>query len=459
MTDSGLRTESQRSPSLVLRTHLEQGCWQRFALSEQKQLVTCRMPWPYPIDPFSLLDAPGKCWRFFWRDRESTVIKVGLGDVLSLKASDHPYLQRTGQESWFIALPFATGQDQGANWGQLQQGFVILPQVEWRLAGGKTEITVRLLQDSASDLTQDERDLSSVLRDILPLTLAKCSRELQMPSQVRDEPGFSSWQDMVNAAIAEIRQASLAKVVLSRSKVLDFARSIDLAPMMQRLSQMTETSYLFAVRGPDGNGFVGRSPERLLAWNSSNYYVDAIAGTRARSATLTDDFTEASELRSSLKDLSEHRFVSSYVAMILNQYCTHIENIEQESLLRLQNVQHIRSRFRGVRDLQKSPFALLRDLHPTPAVGGIPKEAANAFIAEHEKLNRGLFAGAFGCVMGEKEGDLAIGIRSALVHDNKLHLFAGAGIVEASDPKWEWQETEVKMKNFMDLFPQVQAKS
>ena len=156
------------------------------------------------------------------------------------------------------------------------------------------------------------------------------------------------------------------------------------------------------------------------------------------------------ELAHSLKDLREHKVVTEYVGELLGQLCQSFNATEKEEIFRLKNVQHIRSRFEGICRPGIEPFGLLDHLHPTPAVGGRPRESALKFLKKVEPLNRGWFAGPIGWTDGES-GDFAIGIRTALIKDKHLTVFGGAGIVAGSDPEAEWVETEMKMKNFLDL--------
>ncbi len=97
---------------------------------------------------------------------------------------------------------------------------------------------------------------------------------------------------------------------------------------------------------------------------------------------------------------------------------------------------------RGVADVAAA-------LHPTPAVGGVPSAAALRFLAEHERLDRGLYAGVIGWV-GEGRAELAVALRSALIRGRRARLFVGAGIVEGSSPDAEWEETELKARALLD---------
>ena len=220
---------------------------------------------------------------------------------------------------------------------------------------------------------------------------------------------------------------------------------------MLSLSEISEASFLFAFQAPSGESFIGRSPERLISWQSGQVYVDAIAGTRKRSTLAHQDGNYSLELSESAKDLHEHRVVTDVVKSKLVKFCHDVDQFEKEKLFKLKNMHHIRSKFKASLNEENNPVELLKALHPTPAVGGRPTDKSVEYIKKYEMIDRGWFAGAIGYTEGNS-GDFAIGIRTAFVKGNLVSAFAGAGIVSQSDAHLEWEETQVKMKNFYDLF-------
>jgi menaquinone-specific isochorismate synthase len=121
-------------------------------------------------------------------------------------------------------------------------------------------------------------------------------------------------------------------------------------------------------------------------------------------------------------------------------------------LVKLENIQHLKTKFEGVLFKDKFFFDLINELQPTPAVCGFPKEEAYKFILENETYERGLYSGITGWFNLYDEGEMAVAIRSALIKGNKLHAFAGCGIVEGSDPVAEYEETEIKLKPIFSIF-------
>jgi menaquinone-specific isochorismate synthase len=119
--------------------------------------------------------------------------------------------------------------------------------------------------------------------------------------------------------------------------------------------------------------------------------------------------------------------------------------------LKLDHVQHMVTRFRGSLKEDVGDDALLTALHPTPAVGGYPVDGALDRIFRLEPHDRGWYAGPVGWIGADKAG-FAVAIRSGLVENDRLTVFAGAGIVKGSDPDREWVETGHKMASLLSLF-------
>ena len=181
--------------------------------------------------------------------------------------------------------------------------------------------------------------------------------------------------------------------------------------------------------------------------NAGHVLAEAIAGTRPRGKTVREDEGLEGELLNSQKELEEHRFVAGFIESAMNSICTDVRKISSEEVLKLKNVQHIITRFTGCSFRDQTPLSIAQVLHPTPAVGGYPASGIADYLKQAEPFRRGWYAAPIGW-MNKKNADFAVGIRSALVNGNSLHVFAGAGIVRQSNVHAEWKETEKKMDNF-----------
>jgi menaquinone-specific isochorismate synthase len=114
-------------------------------------------------------------------------------------------------------------------------------------------------------------------------------------------------------------------------------------------------------------------------------------------------------------------------------------------------VQHLRTRIEAEVGESVHLLDILPEMHPTPAVGGSPRENAVPHIAALENIERGLYAGVVGWFNHLNEGEMIVGIRSALIEDKLARLYAGAGIVKGSDPEKEMRETEMKLRALLDV--------
>ncbi len=450
MTESGYIQVKTAAPSQDLRHLLQTQKWKSVA-SDVGNIVTVELPWKGPLNPFGLVNFNRQCWKFFWRSKDCHEVIVGMGSLFSYKSSQAVTQKGFAGQRFFGGLAFPA-TSLGEEWQEFSHEFMVLPEVEWKLGETSNVLTLRVL--AAPEDNQDSilAKLMTLYRDYTPATLSGVGKGAD--NLVRMEynyPPYQEWQGLIQEIIGTIRDKNAEKIVLSRMKEVTFEHDIDLGLLMSRLAAICERSYLFLFMSPSGKAFVGRSPERLLSWDHQHVYVDAVAGTRKRSQGSSQDFTDAQELRTSLKDLEEHRFVTSFVKNTLERYCEKVIQTEKEQLFRLKNVQHIRSQFQANTQEGCSPVDLLRALHPTPAVGGCPTAIAAQYINASEPFSRGLFTGAVGFTDGSN-GDFAIGIRSALINGARARIYAGAGIVSQSDPAAEWAETEVKMKNFSDIF-------
>jgi len=251
----------------------------------------------------------------------------------------------------------------------------------------------------------------------------------------------------VRRALAEIAAGELEKVVLARACTLTSPDGFDAARVLAALRRAQPRCTAYAVGRGDAC-FVGATPECLLRLEDSRLETGALAGSAPRGRTPREDAAFAAALRESKKEQAEHAVVRRAIEAALAPCCEAVEAPEAPGLLRLEGIQHlatpIRARLarRGPEDL----FALLARLHPTPAVSGAPREAARAFLAAHEGLARGWYAGGIGWMSPRGDGEIAVALRGALLRGRRATLAAGAGIVEGSDPDAELAETTLKLR-------------
>ena len=252
------------------------------------------------------------------------------------------------------------------------------------------------------------------------------------------------WQREVSLAVRAIRAGELEKVVLARSALAVADGAFDAAAVAAALARTEQHATVFAVhRGH--RTFVGATPELLVRVEGRQAEVDCLAGSAPRGATAAEDAVLGQALLGSAKNRREHDFVVTGVLAALRAAGATPVADAGPGLLRLPSVQHLLTPVRATLAEGVGPLEIAGFLHPTPAMGGTPPAAAQAWIARHERPPRGLFAGGVGYVRGE-EGTFDVAIRCALLDGRRGRLWAGCGIVADSDPAEELRESHLKLR-------------
>ncbi|NDV62464.1 isochorismate synthase [Puniceicoccales bacterium CK1056] len=250
----------------------------------------------------------------------------------------------------------------------------------------------------------------------------------------------------VALALEAIKKGSYNKIVLSRAVDLLFDNSCQPLKILNRLRRDYPRCSSFSLQSENGTSFIGATPERLVSVDNGRYTTEAIAGSAARDPSAGEDARLARDLLASEKDLREHGHVVESIRRRLESLGLEARIPDSPGLLVLPNVQHLRTPINGPLKEGVHILDLAEALHPTPAVGGTPREDALKDIFKWEPFPRGMFAGLTGWFDLRGNGEFAVGIRSALVRDSRARLFAGAGIVEGSIPEMELRETTLKME-------------
>jgi len=254
----------------------------------------------------------------------------------------------------------------------------------------------------------------------------------------------------VGRALGRIEAGEFSKIVLARAQDLTADRPLHPLRMLNGLRQRFPDCYAFSFAHGRGPSFIGASPERLVRVSKGRLETEALAGSIRRGAGASEDAGLASALLRSGKDQREHREVIEDIVARLRPLGIAPEFPAQPQIRRLANVQHLHTPVQAELPASAHVLDVLAAMHPTPAVGGSPREAAVARIRELEGFPRGLYAGALGWLNARGGGEFFVGIRSALVEGAHARVFAGAGIVAGSAPDKEFAETELKFKAMLD---------
>jgi menaquinone-specific isochorismate synthase len=259
--------------------------------------------------------------------------------------------------------------------------------------------------------------------------------------------GLDGWRAGVLAALAAIGSGRLDKVVLAREAAVEAEWPFPRAELLRRLKRRPGgATFLYA-----SGGFVGASPELLVRRRRRVAVSRPMAGTVPQGGGAGGEADGLARLIGSPKEAVEHRLVVDAVAEGLAKVADRVE-VGRPEVVRLATVAHLATEITA--DLTEplpTALELAGLLHPTPAVGGSPRDAALAAIAALEPFDRGCYAGPVGWVDRAGDGEWAVALRCATLSGRRAHLIAGAGIVPGSDPDAEWAETEHKLRAMLEV--------
>jgi len=255
-----------------------------------------------------------------------------------------------------------------------------------------------------------------------------------------------AWTAAVESAAARLRAGDAEKVVLAREVVAHGDGVVSAGAVVRALRAAYPSCFTYLIAGADGTAFAGASPELLVRRSGTRAFAQPMAGSVARGATDAEDESFARHLIESNKDADEHRVVSQFVLDALRPFSSKVTARGPE-VVGFTNIQHLATSVEAqLRDPAADALTLAAALHPTPAVGGWPRRAADVLIDELEAMERGWYAGAVGWIDGRGDGELAVSLRCGLLWEDGARLYAGGGVMPDSDPARELEETELKFK-------------
>ena len=259
-------------------------------------------------------------------------------------------------------------------------------------------------------------------------------------------PEPEAYVEAVKLARERIAAGELDKVVLARMLVAHADHDFDRRALLARLRDTEPDAFVFAA-----GGFIGATPELLVRRLGEQLETTPLAGTAPRGTGSSADEAAARALLASSKDRAEHALVVDAVRAALTPVCSSLDVPAEPVTVCTSKVWHLATPVLG-RLCAPAPdaLALVARLHPTPAVCGTPTHAAMTAIAELERIDRTLYAGAVGWMDSRGDGEWAVALRCAEVRGRMAMLFAGAGIVADSDPDAELAETDAKFRAMLD---------
>ena len=409
-------------------------------------------------EPLEWLKVQANPVRVFWsgRDDDEEIAGAGYADLFTEKnAGDHNSIVRRlhssiasgdGDLRYFGGIRFDHGTDVDACWKPYGQFQFVLPRFEIRSQDGNATLICNLA------FPRDFPAVADIQRDLRSMRFAGHTNGVSNePLSRYDEPGRVEWREQVELALTAIERNELEKIVLARKSTFQFQQQPDPIDLLDRARKSMPGCFHFLFQPHERTAFIGASPERLYERLERAVWSEAVAGTRPRGGTDHEDHALAEELLLSDKDRREHEFVRRSIIAGVGPYSTSYSVDTAPSVMRFSHGLHLLARLKATLRRDVTDTDLLQSLHPTPAVGGVPRKKALQQIDNLEPFDRGWYAGPVGWV-GNEGAEFAVAIRSGLIYDTTLALFSGAGIVRGSEWEKEWDEIEQKITGFTSLF-------
>lgn len=373
-------------------------------------------------------------------------VRRTLENTVAVGAVNVPF----GGPLFFTTMGFA---DEAAPGAAFPAGRVFVPRWQVARSGACSVAVANTLISVGSDIAADADRIwrahakFGAFDYTAPSFVGALEGAVAEEAEVGPADGYAA---NVGAGVAAIRAGRYRKIVLARARDLRATTGFHPLRALNGLRERYPDCYAFSAGNGAGASFIGASPERLAAVSGGLLRTEALAGSARRGQTAAEDAALARQLLHSAKDVREQGLVLESILRRLANVGVTGASCGKPRVRQLPNVQHlctpVEARLAPGADL----LQIAGELHPTPAVGGSPRESAVAHLRELEPFDRGLYAGALGWVDHRGDGELLVGIRSALMQGDRARLYAGAGIVEGSDPAAEQAETELKMRALRD---------
>lgn len=248
--------------------------------------------------------------------------------------------------------------------------------------------------------------------------------------------------EAVSKALDNIQDHTIDKVVIAKRKSLK--GYVDPVATFIKAANSYPEAFVFLVSLPETGTWIGATPERILQIKNGKATIDSLAGTQKSSnGESSRGWTE--------KELEEQRIITAYIDQVLGELSikplwSAVQDKLAGELIHLHSTAQFPLSW-GDRKI----WDLLKQLHPTPAVCGTPKDHAGSLIKRLENFDRQYYTGFLGPVGQRGNTDLFVNLRCMKMFNDHIEIFAGGGITKGSDPYAEWVETEHKCRTMLDL--------
>lgn len=413
------------------------------------------------VDPIHVFEAAKELNkdRIFWTSTSDQFYIVGIGTTHELVATENRFLETKRKfdlllEEALIYNPYeveGTGivalggmsfdpkRKRSKLWKNFQPSQFTVPEYTLTIKENKTFLTmtteVNLFDTIESYLLKWNEAYKLLNKKVIMPKAAHIKSKIEIQKD--------KWLTSVKKATEKIKENKAKKIVLAREMRVKLNKHAEISPILQKLIDGQVNSYVFAFeKGKDC--FIGATPERLVKLNGDKLLSTCLAGTAPRGKTKKEDERISIRLMNDQKNRKEHDYVVQMIRRSIEKYCTNIKIPTEPIIYPLKNLHHLYTPVRASLKNEYSIFNIIEKLHPTPALGGEPREVSLAFIRENESMDRGWYGSPIGWLDNKQNGEFAVAIRSGLIQQDEVSLFAGCGVMKDSKPQMEYEETNIK---------------
>jgi isochorismate synthase len=430
------------------------------------------------LDPAAVVCAsrrPGEHWFVFEQPERAHAVVAGLGEATSMHAGGPSRFQDVAERWRALAAAavsdpaeepagggpvavggFAFAPDGGGapHWQGFEPASLTVAELTLTRLQRRGESIVRLTLAALArpdDVPEEllahlQQRLSELRASPLPLLDPAPTGRFQVSSAMPPE----HYEQAVARAAELIRGGELEKIVLAREVQVHAPRPYDPAALFGVLREEFPSCFVFCV-GHGDSTLIAASPELLVRREGQRVSTLALAGSTRRSADPAVDAHLGEQLLRNESYREEHAIVARRIERTLRPHAVWVTTAAEPELVTIANIQHLATPIRAQLTAPLDTLELAGLMHPTPAVGGEPRDAAAAMIPALEGLDRGWYSGPVGWTDATGDGEFCVALRCALLHGNVARCYAGNGLVRDSDPARELAETEVKLQALLPL--------
>jgi menaquinone-specific isochorismate synthase len=279
--------------------------------------------------------------------------------------------------------------------------------------------------------------IKNMSRSCIPNCIPKAHAQVNLLWNIQYSPTLSGWNQCLHQLITQMHGRQIDKLVIARKKILHFQHIVD---VFDWLTYKPNCFHFVLIFKPN-LALICLSPERLYLRNHSMLMTEAMAATRPRHAL--QDARWAVHLHSHKKDMMEQNWVKLDLKTKL-MCLGKMLSCRQDAIFQTSYLQHLYMPFQVELDGHHlMDHHLIHVIHPTAAICGSPMPQAYLMLQKYERVARGAYACPMGWI-GSHDAHLCVSIRCAVIDSNKVMIYAGCGVIAASLPQSEWNETENK---------------